>query len=125
VPVLRQERFGMELHSFDGEILVLFNDSHSDERCRASLMEEYFHLRLGHPPVGLRILNGLPKGRGKDPSIEQEAYSSGAAALLPFKGLRKQITRGRTVDKIAEHYVVSRDLVRYRAKVTKLYRQLS
>lgn len=105
------------------DVVVLYNDSHSPERTRASLMEEYFHLRLGHRPTTIRVHDGRPK-RSFSGDAETAAYHSGAAALVPYGGLRIAIDQGLTVPAIAIRYQVSRALVVFRAKVTKQYRRL-
>lgn len=105
------------------EVVVLFNDSHSPERTRASLMEEYFHLQLGHPLTTIRVHNGGAT-RSFTSAVEEAAYHSGAAALLPYRGLRNAIDEGLDVASIARRYQVSRPLVEFRAKVTRQYPRL-
>ena len=105
------------------EVVVLFNDSHSWERNRASLMEEYFHLVLGHSPTTIRLHSG-GVNRSFASEVEVTAYHSGAAALVPYSGLRRAIDGRMGVAAIAEQYGVSRELVVLRAKVTRLYRRL-
>src|SRR3954470_13125629 len=72
----------------DGGVVVIFNEMHSMQRRRATLMEEFFHLRLGHPPSVIRVFGDGNAKRTFQSSIEEEAYCSGAAALVPYKGLR-------------------------------------
>jgi IrrE N-terminal-like domain len=52
---------------------------------------------------------------------EDEAYGVGAAGLVPYKSLKKFVTRKTTSSRIAQHFHVSRELVEYRMKVTKLW----
>jgi IrrE N-terminal-like domain len=108
----------------DGEVVVIFNDSHSPTRIRATLMEEFFHLWLGHPPSKLRCYCGSQNGRSFKEQIESEAYGSGAAALIPFKPLRQMVLDGLTVRAIANQFDVSPELVEFRAKLTKQYKRL-
>lgn len=115
---------GMSLRLQDGHELVFYNDAHPATRVHATLMEEFFHLRLGHPRSELRIFGGESgENRSYNSSVEYEAYSSGAAALVPYKGLNAAITRGDTVSAIARLYGVSTALVSFRMKVTKLWRK--
>jgi uncharacterized protein DUF955 len=107
----------------DQTVQVIYNDSHSPRRRRATLMEEFFHLRLGHSPSKLRWYSDGSR-RTFAPGIETQAYQSGAAALVPYKSLRELIQNSALLDQIADHFDVSTDLVLFRAKVTKLYRQL-
>lgn len=108
----------------DKSVQVIYNDSHSQQRRRATLMEEFFHLHLGHSPSKIRFYSDSGSHRSFASTTETEAYHSGAAALVPYKSLRELIQTGSLLDQIADHFDVSTDLVLFRAKVTKLYRQL-
>lgn len=77
----------------DESVQVIYNDSHSSQRRRATLMEEFFHLRLGHRPSKLRCYSDGGSHRTFTTAIETEAYQSGAAALVPYKPLRDLIHR--------------------------------
>jgi hypothetical protein len=85
-------------------------------------MGEFFHLRLEHPRSVVRVLSTSRDGRSYDEEIEQAAYGSGAAALAPYAALRRMLEDGVRISRIAEHFLVSGDLVEYRLKVTRLYR---
>lgn len=115
---------GMCVPCPSGETLVLYNDSHPIRRIRATLMEEFFHLWLGHPTTRLRILSNYSAVREFDAVKESEAYGSGAAALVPYKPLREMLQAKHPTHKIADHFNVSKQLVEFRAKVTKLSRLL-
>ena len=86
-------------------------------------MEEYFHLVLGHSPTTIRLRSG-GANRSFASDVEVTAYHSGAAALVPYSGLRGAIDGGMGVAAIAEQYGVSRERVVFRAKVTRQYRRL-
>jgi hypothetical protein len=105
----------------EGVHVVVFNDSHPPNRIRASLMEEFFHVRLGHAPSKIRLYDANGRLRTYDGSVEKEAYGSGAAALVPFQTLKAWILDGVPVREISTRLAVSRDLVIFRAKVTKQY----
>jgi hypothetical protein len=111
---------GMGIPLPDGGALVVFNDAHPINRVRATLMEEFFHLRLGHPATTVRLYQD-GGGRSYDARVEGEAYGSGAAALMPYRALRARLLAGDSVGKIASLFEVSQELVVFRAKVTKLY----
>lgn len=115
---------GMAIAIAPGEELVVINDAHSPTRVRATLMEELFHLRFGHPRSTVRLLNTDGKNRTMDPTVETEAYHTGAAALVPFVALKEHVQVGHRLAEIAEHFQVSPDLVEFRTKVTKLYSKL-
>jgi len=114
---------GLALTMADGSIWVAYNDAHAPSRVRATLMEEFFHIYLEHPTSALRILpNSEPANRTYNAVVEGQAYGCAAAALVPYAGLKGMVGAGTTVPQIAAHFVVSRALVLFRLKVTKLYR---
>ncbi len=115
---------GIAVRLPDGHELVFYNDSHPETRIRATLMEEFYHLWLEHPRSILRALGtGDSRGRSHDSTVEYEAYSSGAAALLPYKSLRACLDAGESVRSIAAGFHVSTDLVDFRLKVTKQWKR--
>jgi hypothetical protein len=114
---------GMAIDLKSEEVLIIYNDSHPPCRVRAMLMEEFFHLWLGHPPSVLRFYRD-DLARSYNKAVESQAYGSGVAALLPYRSLRTRIHVGQSVSDIASHFDVSRDLVLFRAKVTRLYSAL-
>lgn len=105
-----------------GEYLVVYNAEQPMVRTRATLMEEFFHLWLGHPPTVIRAYADGHSRRDFDSAKESEAYGSGAAALVPYKGLKAMLERSAPVVEIARHYEVSEPLVEFRIKVSKLSR---
>jgi hypothetical protein len=115
---------GLAIQLQDGTELVVYNDSHPLTRIRATLMEEFFHLRLGHARTRVRVIGDGLRGRSHDSLVESQAYGSGAAALVPYAGLKRMLRGGRSPAAIAGHFKVSRDLVVFRIKVTKLFKFL-
>jgi hypothetical protein len=128
----------------NGWRLVILNPAHGIQRNRATLMEEVAHVFLGHKPNRLAAITGdagpgqsseaATQSRGRvlardyNQMDEEAAYSVGAAALVPFAGLRRRVLEGRSSREIARHFRVSRQLVEYRIKVTHLwpeYKRLS
>jgi hypothetical protein len=89
-------------------------------------MEEVSHVFLGHQPSRLKIVAEDERGRtlARDyrKADEEAAYAIGAAALVPFSALQKAVHKGRTSTQVARHFRVSRELVEYRLKVTRLWR---
>ena len=121
----------------NGWRLVILNPAHGRQRNRATLMEEVAHVFLGHKPNRLAVISGDDRP-GKSPARanqspgrmlardynqtdEEAAYAVGAAALVPFGGLRRLVMEGRNSRQIARHFRVSRQLVEYRIKVTHLW----
>lgn len=109
----------------DGRKLIILNPTHGPNRQNATLMEEISHVFLGHKPSRLAISkvtrDGKVIARDYHAEIEEEAYSVGAAALVPFTSLRRFVLKGRSSREIARHFNVSRDLVEYRIKVSRLW----
>lgn len=110
----------------NGRKLIILNPTHSPARHQATLMEEICHVFLGHKPSRLEIKNQNKKGeeiaRDYDEAMEEEAYSVGAAALVPYAALRDFVRAGKTSREIARHFNVSRELVEYRMKVSRLWK---
>ena len=109
----------------NGWRLIILNPTHSPKRHKATLMEEVSHVFLGHKPSRLEVQNvnaaGKTIARDYHAEIEEQAYSVGAAALVPYAGLKKLIAEGKTSPEIARHFRVSRELIEFRMKITKLW----
>lgn len=109
----------------DGRKLIILNPTHGKNRHKATLMEEISHVFLGHKPSRLAIERRNEKGeiiaRDYNQSIEEEAYGTGAAALVPYTALKRLVGQGRTIQEIARHFHVSRALVEFRIKVSRLW----
>lgn len=111
----------------DGRKLIVLNPTHGKNRQNATLMEEICHVFMGHTPSRLAIQNTNKEGkviaRDYRQEIEEEAYSIGAASLVPYTALKRMINQGKTSREIARHFNVSRELVEYRIKVSRLWEQ--
>ncbi len=110
---------------FDGRKLIVLNPMHNQNRQNATLMEEICHVFLGHQPSRLAIetvnKQGKPIARDYREDDEEAAYSVGAAALVPYSALQTMIRKGKTSREIAKHFNVSRELVEYRMKISRLW----
>jgi DNA-binding CsgD family transcriptional regulator len=108
-----------------GEKLIILNPTHGKNRHAATLMEEISHVFLGHKPSRLSVENtdhtGKTRARDYNQDIEEEAYGTGAAALIPYSSLKRMIGEGKTAQQIARHYGVSRALVEFRIKISRLW----
>jgi hypothetical protein len=118
----RWSGFAIEL---EGQHIGIYNDAHPFSRSRATLMEEFFHIRLNHPRSKVHLLSIDGTWRTHERGVEAEAFGSGAAALVPYKPLKTMVQAGCTVSDIARAFEVSKELVIFRAKVTRLYRFLT
>jgi hypothetical protein len=109
----------------DGRKLIILNPTHGRNRQNATLMEEVCHVFLGHKPSRLAIerrdKDGRVIARDYNQAIEEEAYGTGAAALVPYSALKRMVRAGRTSREIARHFYVSQALVEYRIKVSRLW----
>ena len=109
----------------NGWRLVILNPTHGPQRMNATLMEEICHVFLGHQANRLAVVttdkDGQELARDYNDADEEAAYSIGAAALVPYLSLRRFIGRGWTAREIARHFNVSRPLVEFRLKVTRLW----
>jgi hypothetical protein len=109
----------------DGRKLIILNPTHGRNRQNATLMEEICHVFFGHKPSRLAIerrdKHGNIIARDYNESIEEEAYGTGAAALVPYTSLKRMVEAGRTSREIARHFYVSQALVEYRIKVSRLW----
>jgi hypothetical protein len=110
----------------DGRRIVILNPKHGRMRTNATLMEEVSHVFLGHQPSRLKVVAETESGRTISREYrkadEEAAYATGAAALVPFSALRRFVLEGQTSQQIAKYFHVSRELVEYRLKVTRLWR---
>ena len=111
----------------DGRKLIVLNPTHGKNRQNATLMEEICHVFMGHKPSRLAIENKTRSGkvtaRDYHAEIEEEAYAIGAAALVPYTALARMVNQGKTSREISRHFNVSRELVEYRIKVSRLWEQ--
>lgn len=110
----------------DGSKIIILNPKHGRQRRNATLMEEICHVFLGHTPNRLAVVaaarGGRAVARDYQKADEEAAYGTGAAALLPFSSLRRFLLQDRSSIEIARHFGVSKQLVEYRLKVTRLWR---
>jgi IrrE N-terminal-like domain len=103
----------------DGSGVIVINGRQSRGRQAATLMEEICHSLLGHKPS--QIADAMGGGRSYNRAVEEEAYSVGAAVLVPYRSLEDLLFAGATVDRIARHFGVTRSLVEYRMRVLGLW----
>lgn len=106
----------------DGTHIVLLNSEQSPRRQAVTLMEEVCHVLLGHRHSRISLSADLRDGNHRDynKQIEEEAYSVGAAALVPYRSLACDLSRGFSLQIIANHFGVSVALIKYRIRVLKL-----
>lgn len=102
--------------------VVLLNDCHTVERQRVTLLEEYWHILMGHKLTKVaRIAQAY--GRTYDKAEEHDAYYLASATLLPKSAVQSAVTNGTSSVVIAKHFGTSPDLVEYRIKRLGLWRE--
>lgn len=110
------------LNQFEDTWAVLLNDCHTVERQRVTLMEEYWHILLGHKLTKIaRVADGY--GRTYDHSEEHDAFYLAAATLLPRPAMIDAVADRTTSAEIGRKYGTSPELVDYRLKRLGLWRE--
>ena len=100
---------------------VLLNDCHEVQRQRVTLLEEVWHIFLGHRLVRIAKI-AEAYGRTYDQAEEHDAYYLAAATLLPKKAVIAAIGKRQTSLQIAQRFGTSPELVDYRIKRLGLWR---
>jgi hypothetical protein len=108
----------------DGVSMILLNPLHALTRRRATLMEEIVHIVRIHPKSTIVIGSGpVAPTRSYDRDREDEAFTVGAACLLPYPELFRAIRDSHeTGQSIAERFGVSLQYVEFRIKRAGLAR---
>jgi transcriptional regulator with XRE-family HTH domain len=110
------------LDADNGSWAILLNDSHSLERQRVTILEEYWHILLGHKLTRIaRVADAY--GRTYDKPEEHDAYYLAAATLLPKAAIIDAVGKQSTSEQIARTFGTSPELVEYRIKRLGLWRQ--
>ncbi len=101
---------------------ILLNDSHSVERQRVTVLEEFWHILLGHKLTKIaRVAEAY--GRTYDKTEEHDAYYLASATLLPKAAMMDAVSKKRSSEQIAEMFGTSSELVDYRIKRLGLWRE--
>ncbi len=101
---------------------VLLNDSHTVERQRVTLLEEFWHILLGHKLTKIaRVAEAY--GRTYDKTEEHDAYYLASATLLPKAAMIDAVSKNRSSEQIAREFGTSSELVDYRIKRLGLWRE--
>lgn len=102
--------------------VVLLNDCHTVERQRVTLLEEYWHILMGHKLTKVAKISGA-YGRTYDQAEEHDAYYLASASLLPRQAVKDAVSKGRSAAEIAKRFGASPELVEYRIKRLGLWRE--
>jgi transcriptional regulator with XRE-family HTH domain len=102
--------------------IVLLNDCHTVERQRVTLLEEYWHILMGHKLTKVAKISEV-YGRTYDQAEEHDAYYLAAASLLPREAVQGAVGKGHSAAIIAKTFGTSPELVEYRIKRLGLWRE--
>lgn len=100
---------------------VLLNDCHKIERQRVTVLEEIWHILLGHKLTKIAKI-AEAYGRTFDQVEEHDAYYLASATLLPRSAVTKAVVKRMTSEEIAARFGTSTELVDYRIKRLGLWR---
>lgn len=101
---------------------VLLNDSHTVERQRVTVLEEFWHILLGHKLTKIaRVAEAY--GRTYDKAEEHDAYYLASATLLPKAAVIDAVSKNRSSAQIARLFGTSSELVDFRIKRLGLWRE--
>lgn len=95
--------------------LIVVNHAHDPKRQRASVAEELWHIFQGDELTEI-VKIGPVYGRNFKKDEEESAFYLAAASLLPQTVIKELVDSGGAVEKFAEKYGVSNELVEYRIK---------
>lgn len=102
--------------------VIVQNERHPVVRRRVSILEEFWHILLGHRLTKIaKIADAY--GRTFDESEEHDAFYLAAATLLPEGIVIQAVEEGRDMALVAREYRTSLELVEYRIKRLGLWRQ--
>ena len=102
--------------------VVLLNDCHMLERQRVTLLEEYWHILMGHKLTKVAKVSET-YGRTYDQAEEHDAYYLASASLLPRQAVQAAVSKGLPATEIAKQFGTSPELVEYRIKRLGLWRE--
>jgi transcriptional regulator with XRE-family HTH domain/Zn-dependent peptidase ImmA (M78 family) len=112
------------LDSENDDWAVLLNDSHNIERQRVTVLEELWHILLGHKLTKIaRVAEAY--GRTYDEVEEHDAYYLASATLLPKSAIVGAVSNKLSSKAIAKKFGTSPELVEYRIKRLGLWWEYS
>lgn len=112
---------GSSIRLPNDEWLVILHPCQTSERATVTTMEEIAHVYYGHKPSRLVTDATGVTHREYNSQIEDEAYWTASAALLPSKAVARRVYRGFTTEAIAAEFGVSIQLVEFRIKTLRLW----
>jgi Zn-dependent peptidase ImmA (M78 family)/predicted transcriptional regulator len=101
---------------------IVWNHSQSRRRQRVSLLEEIWHILLGHKLTRITKVADV-FGRTFAEVEEHDAYYLASATLLPAQVIRTLVEKRQAIAEVAKFYGTTQELVEYRIKRLGLWRQ--
>lgn len=101
--------------------VILYNKTNDKERTRVSILEELWHIFLGHKLTTV-VKVGSCYGRSYESNEEHDAYYIAAASMLPESQIQRFVKNEEDASVAAKRFGVSRELVEYRVKRLGLWR---
>lgn len=95
--------------------VILLNSLHEPQRKRVSLLEELWHILLGHKLTTIVKIADC-YGRTFEEDSEHDAYYLASATLLPKISVQNMIKKKKTAIEVSEEFGISKELVEYRIK---------
>jgi transcriptional regulator with XRE-family HTH domain len=105
-----------------GKWAIVCNSSQSERRQNVSLLEEVWHILLGHKLTRITKVADV-YGRTYAEVEEHDAYYIAGATLLPANIIKELVDKKQDVSKVANHYEITSELIEYRIKRLGLWRQ--
>ncbi len=102
--------------------IIVRNELHHIARQNVSLLEEFWHILLGHKLTRIARMTDA-YGRTFEEAEEHDAFYLAAATLLPARVVRNAVRGKKDVAQLAEDYGTSPELVEYRIKRLGLWRE--
>ncbi|MDN4640765.1 ImmA/IrrE family metallo-endopeptidase [Agreia sp. PsM10] len=104
--------------------IIVVSPLRSRGRQNSDIAHELSHVILDHDLSEVRELAGMPFRTCK-PEEEEEATALGGALLLPRDLLMSAARRNATIEQIADQYLVTSEMARYRYNTTGVAKQVS
>jgi hypothetical protein len=109
------------LDEINDQWAVLLNNCHTIERQRVTVLEEIWHILLGHKLTRIAKI-AEAYGRTYDSVEEHDAYYLASATLLPKKAVVEAVAKRQSASEMASRFGTSPELVDYRIKRLGLWR---
>ena len=103
----------------NGYLLIILNPNQTEARKNVTVLEEVAHDHFDHEPTQL----SGETDREYDETVEDEAYWTAAAALLPRREVRRAVWQGQKASELARQFGASEELAKMRIKTLELWDQ--